>query len=88
MRIFICALFFSFLIACSKEPATTKESEEFKIESLTHVQGVRPEKPVKIKLKRDNQGRYSWELSGDNPEEIIRVDRRLKKAFVPEQSGQ
>lgn len=88
MRAFICTLFFFFLLACSKEPSSTKEPEEFKIETLPHIQQVRPEKPVKIKVKRDNQGRYSWELSGDNPEEIIRVDRRLKKAFVPEQSGQ
>ncbi len=40
-----------------------------------------PPKPVKIKLKRDGKGEYSWELSGDGLREIIRLDKRLK-AYV------
>lgn len=64
------------------------QRDELKIEKIQDIQQIRPERSVKIKLKRDAQGRYSWELSGDNPDEIIRADRRLKKAFVPEQSGQ
>ncbi|MFN3739305.1 MAG: hypothetical protein ACK4TF_01365 [Thermodesulfovibrionales bacterium] len=62
--------------------------DELRIEKIPEIQQVRPERPVRIKLKRDAQGRYSWELSGDNPDEIIRIDKRLRKTFVPEESGQ
>ncbi|MCX7792846.1 MAG: hypothetical protein N2257_00350 [Thermodesulfovibrionales bacterium] len=86
-NIFIIISLFLIFSGCSEEQV--KESDrELRIETLPQVQQVRPEKPVKIKLKRDIQGRYSWELSGDNPEEIIKIDKRLRKAFIPEQSGQ
>jgi hypothetical protein len=34
---------------------------------------------VKIKLKRTAKDEYSWELSGDDADEIVRTDRKLKK---------
>ncbi|MCX8031115.1 MAG: hypothetical protein N3A59_06010 [Thermodesulfovibrionales bacterium] len=40
---------------------------------------IKPKKPVKIKLKRSNKGEYSWDLSGDNVEDIVKVDKRLRK---------
>lgn len=40
---------------------------------------VRTKKPVKIKLKRNARDDYSWELSGDDPDEVVRVDHRLRK---------
>lgn len=74
---------------CSEERfKENTQREELKIEKIPEIQQIRPQKPVKIKLKRDVQGRYSWELSGDNPDEIIRIDKRLRRAFVPEQSAQ
>lgn len=88
MRSFIYTLFFLFLLSCSQEPSVNKEPEEFKVQNLSQIQQVKPEKPVKIKLKRDAQGRYSWELSGDNAEEIVKIDRKLRKTFIPEASGQ
>lgn len=93
-RKIIKLIFFVFLLTflssgCSEGKFKgDSRGDELKIEKIPEIQQVKPERPVRIKLKRDSQGRYSWELSGDNPDEIIRVDRRLKKAFVTEQSGQ
>ncbi len=72
---------------CSEEQfKDDTQKDELKLEKIPEIQQIRPERPVKIKLRRDVQGRYSWELSGDNPDEIIRVDKRLRRAFA--QSGQ
>ncbi len=40
---------------------------------------VKPKKPVKIKLRRTAKDDYSWELTGDDADEIIRTDRKLRK---------
>ncbi len=34
---------------------------------------------VKIKLKKDGKGSYSWELQGKDPQEILRVNDMLRK---------
>ena len=50
------------------------------------VQQVRPQKPVKIKLHRTPNGEYSWDLTGDNVDEIVRADRRLRKLLNLDQN--
>jgi len=34
---------------------------------------------IKIKLRRDGKGAYSWEIAGKDPQEIIRADNALSK---------
>ena len=34
---------------------------------------------VKIKLKKDGKGGYSWEIQGKDPQEILKVNEALKK---------
>jgi hypothetical protein len=43
------------------------------------IQNIKPKKPVKIKLHRNTNGEYTWDISGDNADEIYRADSRLKK---------
>ena len=43
----------------------------------------RPKKPVRINLKRTAEGKYSWEITGDNPDEIIEADKKLRKYIKP-----
>ena len=40
---------------------------------------LKPKKPVKIKLRRTEKDGYVWELSGDDADEIVKTDRRLRK---------
>ena len=42
---------------------------------------IKPVKPVKIKLKRNASGSYSWELNGDDAEKILTIDRELKESL-------
>jgi outer membrane biogenesis lipoprotein LolB len=34
---------------------------------------------VKIKLKKDGKGTYSWEIQGKDPQEVLRVNETLRK---------
>lgn len=45
-----------------------------------------PPPEVKIKLKRDGKNNYSWELSGSDVDQILRVDDKLKKKLGGEPS--
>jgi len=34
---------------------------------------------VKIKLKKDGKGSYSWEIQGKDPQEVLKVNETLRK---------
>lgn len=36
---------------------------------------------VYVKVKREKDGRYTWELSGKDVNKIIQTDRRLRRSF-------
>jgi hypothetical protein len=42
---------------------------------------IRPEKPVHIKVKRNASGRYSWELSGDDPDRILEANKKISDSL-------
>ena len=46
-----------------------------------------PKKPAKIKLQRNAKGDYTWDLTGENVDELLQIDRRLRKAFVPQEEA-
>lgn len=55
------------------------EKEPFQIRKDPELQQIRPKKPVKIKLRRTAKDGYTWELTGDDADEIIRTDKKLRK---------
>ena len=40
---------------------------------------------VKIKLKRDGKDNYSWEISGSDVNQVLKVNERLRKQLGGEQ---
>ncbi len=72
----IVAVMISFLAAANSYPA---DKEGFQFKKQPELQQIKPKKPVKIKLKRTAKDEYSWELSGDDAGEIVKVDKKLKK---------
>ena len=60
------------------------DKDSFQFKKQPEIQQVKPKKPVKIKLKRSVEGKYSWELSGDDVDEVVRVDKRLRKLLKVE----
>jgi hypothetical protein len=59
--------------------ASAEEKKFLQIKKQPEIQQVRPRKPVRIRLKRSAEGKYTWELSGDDVDQIVRTDKRLKK---------
>ena len=48
------------------------------------LQYAKPKKPVKIKLHRDKKGEYTWDITGENVDDIIKVDKRLRQLLKEE----
>ena len=67
------------LLLFSVLPVFPAAKEDFPIKKQPELQQIKPKKPVKVKLKRTAKDEYSWELSGDDVEEIVRTDHRLRK---------
>ena len=55
------------------------ENKNFQLKKQPEIQQVKPKKPVKIKLKRSAEDKYTWEITGDDADEIVKADRRLRK---------
>jgi hypothetical protein len=73
-------IFFLFLLLFFiVSPAYPAEKEDFRFRKEPELQQIRPKKTVKIKLKRTAKDEYSWELAGDDVDEIIKADRKLRQ---------
>jgi hypothetical protein len=76
-----------FIVLClTLLPASAVRSAEdggFQFKKVSELQRIQPKKPVHIKLKRTVKGEYSWELAGDDSDEILKVDRQLRKVLKP-----
>jgi len=69
-------LFFALPVATG---ADNKGPQTFHVTKKPEIQQVKPKKPVRIKLHRNANGEYTWDLTGDSVDEIVRADTRLKK---------
>ena len=67
------------VIPACKDTGNTRQGPVFK--RLPELAEIRPKKPVKVKLKRHTSGNYSWELSGDDAEKIVKMNAILKKSI-------
>ncbi|MDH4028426.1 MAG: hypothetical protein OEU95_06330 [Nitrospirota bacterium] len=56
------------------------DKKEAVFKKLPEITEVRPQKPVKIKLRRNASGSYSWEITGDDADKIIEADKKLARA--------
>lgn len=60
-------------------PAYGSEHNSLTFKKQPEIQRIKPQKPVKIKLKRLANGSYTWDLTGVDIQEIIRIDRELRE---------
>lgn len=72
-------LLFAFLILKPSYALNAEKGQQLQFSKDSHIQQVKPKKPVRIKLHRNAKGEYSWDLTGDNVDEIVNADRRLRK---------
>lgn len=87
LRFLIAVSLFTLLVpvvACNKSDSNQKESV---FKQLPEIKEIRPEKPVRIKLKRNAGGSYSWELNGDDADKVLAADKKLRESLKNENSG-
>jgi hypothetical protein len=88
--IVIVALIF-FLIACEKKslPPQGKSESSSVPKVIVEKEKIEKEQPlppeVKIKLKKDGKDSYSWELTGSDVDQILKVNEKLRKQLGGEQ---
>lgn len=75
----IACCFTLFSISCNNGSGTDKEFRITKDDSLS---SIKPGKSVRIQLKRNTKGKYSWDIKGDDVEQIIETDRKLKNSII------
>ena len=81
--IYVLVAFFA--IACERQPLPPAEKSDPPPVPKVVVEKEKPEKShplppdVKIKLKKDGKDQYSWELSGSDTDQILKVNEKLRK---------
>jgi len=85
-KILVFSLVFVFLLlACEKKslPPQAKSENPPVPKVVVEKEKVEREIPlppeVKIKLKKDGKDSYSWELSGSDVDQILKVNEKLRK---------
>ncbi|MEW6409971.1 MAG: hypothetical protein AB1488_07645 [Nitrospirota bacterium] len=82
--VFVAVSVFVFLrINATSQPSSSssKHVVTTTMQQLPEIQQIKPVKPVKIKLKRGAKDDYTWEISGEDVDEILKVDKRLRKGL-------
>ena len=73
------SIIFAFFVLLPYHAGCADKNQLFQFTKNQQIQQIKPKKPVKIKLRRNTKGEYSWELTGDSVEEVFIVDKRLRK---------
>jgi len=74
-----------FLMACEKKSLSPQAKSESPSAPKVIVEKEKVERElplppeVKIKLKKDGKDSYSWELSGSDVDQILKVNEKLRK---------
>ena len=90
-QILVLCVLMVFIIACEKNPLPPQGKPEVSSVPKVTVEKERAERElplppeVKIRLKRDGKDNYSWELSGSDVDQILRVNEKLRKQLGGEQ---
>ncbi|UCD34310.1 MAG: hypothetical protein JSU90_08395 [Nitrospiraceae bacterium] len=66
------------VLSCADREGNQREAVFTKIPEIAEI---RPERPVKIRLKRNAEGDYSWELNGDDAGKVMQADRMLREGI-------
>jgi hypothetical protein len=82
--IVLVALIFFFIACEKKSPSSQGKSESLSVPKVVvEKEKVEKEPPlppeVKIKLKKDGKENYSWELTGSDVDQILKVNEKLRK---------
>ena len=78
-RIFLILVFLSLSLIFILGTVFSEDTKNYQFKKQPEIQQVKPKKPVRIKLKRSSDDKYTWEITGDDADEIVRADRKLRR---------
>jgi hypothetical protein len=78
-KIFLLLIILSISLIFIFSSVFSEDTKNFQVKKQPEIQQIKPKKPVKIKLRRSAEDKYTWEITGDDADEIVRADKRLKK---------
>ncbi len=80
-RFKLIIMLFSLLLifASPAHSSNTDKKQPSQFSKNPQIQQIKPKKPVQIKLHRNAKGEYSWDIRGDNVDEVVQADSRLRK---------
>jgi hypothetical protein len=78
-RIFLILVFLSLSLIFILGTVFSEDTKNYQVKKQLEIQQVKPKKPVRIKLKRSSDDKYTWEITGDDADEIVRADRKLRR---------
>ena len=81
-KVLIALLSICFIFSFFAEQAYTQTQVQVTKDKV--LQYAKPKKPVKIKLHRDKKGEYTWDITGESVDDIIRADKRLRQLLKEE----
>ncbi|MCJ7705112.1 MAG: hypothetical protein MUO28_06185 [Desulfobacterales bacterium] len=90
-QIIVVCILLAFMLTCDGKPSPSQgKPEVLPVPKVTiEKEKVKKEEPlppeVKIKLRRDGKDNYSWELSGSDADQILKVNEKLRKGLGGEQ---
>ncbi|MDH3259229.1 MAG: hypothetical protein OEM19_07190 [Deltaproteobacteria bacterium] len=50
-------------------------------QQIPAIAEIKPQKPVRIKLKRNTDGEYSWEVTGDDADRVTGADKKIRESL-------
>lgn len=78
-----------FLTNCKlHEEPTASKSEPItvsKVQEQSASSQPKPPKPARIKLHRNAKGEYSWDITADSVDEVIKADSKLRRFIKAQQ---
>lgn len=83
IRVLLCLQLVATVTACSRPPEAVDKLQAtgFTQTVDSEVAAIKPEKPLRIKLKRLADGKHSWEITGGSTQRIIAADRELRESL-------
>ena len=91
-RLAVCVFIVLTAIACERKLPSPQEKKEASPVPKVIVEKERTEREpplppeVKIRLKKDGKDNYSWELSGSDADQILKVNQKLRKQLGGEKA--
>ncbi len=70
----------SFIFSLQAFAADAKSGQPaLQVTKQPDIQAVKPKRPAKVRLHRNAKNEYTWDITADSADEVVRTDARLRK---------